>query len=322
MARLHSLLLKAAGVLLALTTAVAAQDYPTKPVRIIVPFAPGGINDVVARVLATQLSARLGKQFVVDNRTGAGGVVGTELAANAPKDGYTLLVVSLPHVVNASLQKLTYDPVNSFAPIAMLASSPNILAVNAEMPIKSVKELIAYAKEKPGQLQYASGGVGGNLHLSAELFRLKAGIDILHVPFRGGGPAVIDVVGGHSKMIIATVTTVAPHIRSGKLRALGVSGTKRSPVFPDVPTIAEAGLPDYEAGNWIGIVAPAGTPAPVIAKLYGEISAVQDSAEFQKQLESDGAEVVRMTAAEFGAFLASDLAKWALVVKQAGIKAE
>jgi tripartite-type tricarboxylate transporter receptor subunit TctC len=322
MARIHSVLAKIVGLMLALTTAVAAQDYPAKPVRIVVPFAPGGINDVVGRILATQLSARLGKQFVVDNRTGAGGVVGTELVANAPKDGYTLLIVSLPHTVNASLQKLNYDPINSFTPIAILASGPNILAVNAELPVKSVKELIALAKEKPGQLQYASGGVGGNLHLSAELFKLTAGIDILHVPFRGGGPAVIDVVGGHTKMIIATVTTVAPHVRSGKLRALGVTGTKRTPVFPDVPTIAEAGVPGYEAGNWIGIVAPAGTPAAVVAKLHSEISAVQDSPEFQKQIESDGAEVVRMSSADFGAFMVREIAKWERVVKEGGIKAE
>jgi tripartite-type tricarboxylate transporter receptor subunit TctC len=322
MARMHALLLKTAGVMLALTTAVAAQDYPTKPVRIIVPFPPGGINDVVARVIAAQLSGRLGKQFIVDNRSGAGGVAGTELAANAPKDGYTLLIVSLAHTVNPWLYKLPYDPIKSFTPVAILASSPNMLAVHPELPVKSVKELIAYAKEKPGQLQYASGGVGGSLHLGAELFRLTAGIDIMHVPFRGGGPAVIDVVGGHTKMIIATVTTTAPHIRSGKLRALGVSGTKRSPLFPEVPTIAEAGLPGYEAGNWIGIVAPAGTPAALVARLHSEISAVQDSPEMQKQLAADGAEAVHMSSAEFGTFMVQEMGKWERVVKDAGIKAE
>jgi tripartite-type tricarboxylate transporter receptor subunit TctC len=322
MAGMRSLLLKTAGVMLALTTTVAAQEYPTKPVRIIVPFPPGGINDVVARVIATQLSGRLGKQFIVDNRSGAGGVAGTELAANAPKDGYTLLIVSLAHTVNPWLYKLPYDPIKSFAPVAILASSPNMLAVHPELPVKSVKEFIAYAKEKPGQLQYASGGVGGSLHLGAELFRLTAGIDIMHVPFRGGGPAVIDVVGGHAKMIIATVTTTAPHIRSGKLRALGVSGTKRSPLFPEVPTIAEAGLPGYEAGNWIGIVAPAGTPADIVAKLHGEISAVQDSPEMQKQLAADGAETVRMSSAEFGAFMVKEMGKWERVVREAAIKAE
>jgi tripartite-type tricarboxylate transporter receptor subunit TctC len=316
------LLLKTAGLMLALTTAVAAQDYPTKPVRIVVPFPPGGINDIVGRVIATQLSARLGKQFIVDNRTGAGGVVGTELVANAPKDAYTLLIVSLPHTVNPSLYKLTCDPIKSFAPIASLASSPNVLAVNPELPVKSVKELIAFAKEKPGQLQYASGGVGGNLHLSAELFKLTAGIDILHVPFKGGGPAIIDVVGGHTKIAFATTITTTPHIRSGKLRALGVGGTSRSPVLPDVPTVAEAGVPGYDVANWIGIVAPAGTPAAIVAKVHGEILAIQDSPEVQKQLSSQGAEVMRMSSREFGDFMVKEMGKWERVVKEGSIKAE
>jgi tripartite-type tricarboxylate transporter receptor subunit TctC len=322
MASMLSLLLKTAGLLLALTTAVAAQDYPTKPVRVIVPFPPGGVNDTVGRMIAAQLSERLGKQFVVDNRSGAAGVVGTELAANAPKDGYTLLIVSLVNAVNPWLYKLPYDPVKSFTPIAFLAAAPNVLVVNPGLPVKSVKELVALAKEKPGQLQYASAGVGSFMHLGGELFKLTAGVDILHVPFKGGGPAIIDVVGGHTKVAFATTITTAPHIRSGKLRALGVGGTSRSPALPDLPTIAEAGVPGYEVANWIGMVAPAGTPAAIVAKLHGEILAIQDSPEVQKQLSSQGAEVMRMSSHEFGDFMVKEMGKWERVVKEGGIKAD
>jgi tripartite-type tricarboxylate transporter receptor subunit TctC len=322
MPRLHTLLLKAAALTLALATAAAAQDYPTKPVRLIIPFPPGAINDTVGRMIATQLGTRLGKQVVVDNRAGAAGVIGTELAANAPKDGYTLLVVSLVNAVNPWLYKLPYDPIKSFEPIAILASAPNVLAVNAELPVKSVKEFIALAKEKPGQLQYASGGIGSFQHLGAELFRLAAGVNMLHVPFKGGGPAMIDVLGGHTKVIFATTITALPHVRSGKLRVLGVGGRERSPALPDIPTIAEAGVPGYEAANWIGIVAPAGTPAAIVAKLHKEISAAVDSPEIQKQFSSEGVEAMRMSSAEFGDFAVKEMAKWERVVKEGGIKAE
>ena len=322
MPRLHTLLLKAAALTLALATAAAAQDYPTKPVRLIIPFPPGAINDTVGRMIATQLGTRLGKQVVVDNRAGAAGVIGTELAANAPKDGYTLLVVSLVNAVNPWLYKLPYDPIKSFEPIAILASAPNVLAVNAELPVKSVKEFIALAKEKPGQLQYASGGIGSFQHLGAELFRLAAGVNMLHVPFKGGGPAMIDVLGGHTKVIFATTITALPHVRSGKLRVLGVGGRERSHALADVPTIAEAGVPGYEAANWIGIVAPAGTPAAIVAKLHKEISAAVDSPEIQKQFSSEGVEAMRMSSAEFGDFAVKEMAKWERVVKEGGIKAE
>src|SRR5919109_3544378 len=282
MASMFSLLLKTAGLLLALTTAVAAQEYPSKPVRIIVPFPPGGVNDTVGRMIATQLSGRLGKQFVVDNRSGAAGIVGSELAASAPKDGYTLLVVSLVNAVNPWLYRLPYDPVAAFTPIAFLATAPNVLVVNPELPVKSVKELIALAKEKPGAIPYASAGVGSFMHLGGELFRLTAGVDFLHVPFKGGGPAMIDLVAGHTKVGFATTITTSPHIRSGKLRALGVGATKRSALLPDVPTIAEAGVPGYECSNWIGIVAPAGTPESIVALLHKELIRTQDSPEMKK----------------------------------------
>jgi tripartite-type tricarboxylate transporter receptor subunit TctC len=322
MPRMHALLLKTAGLLLALTAAASAQEYPTKPIRLIVAFPPGAINDSVGRLVATQLSARLGKQVVVDNRGGAGGVIGSELAANAPKDGYTLLVVSLVNAVNPWLYKLPYDPIKSFEPVAIVASAPNLLVVHPELPAKSVAELVALAKQKPGQVQYASGGVGSFQHLGGELFKLAAGVDMLHVPFKGGGPAVIDVIGGHTKVVFTTTITGIPHIRSGKLRALGIGAKARSPILPEVPTIVEAGVPGYEAVNWIGIVAPAGTPAAIVARLHKEISAIQDSPEVQKQFSAEGLDAVRMSSAEFGDYMVTEMDKWGRVVKEGGIKAE
>jgi tripartite-type tricarboxylate transporter receptor subunit TctC len=319
--RLCGRLVGIAVCLFAITTA-AAQDYPVKPVRIVVPFAPGGINDLVGRLLATHLTERLGKQVIVENRSGAGGVVGSELVANAPKDGHILLIASIAHAVNPSLYKLPYHAVDAFVPIAIVLSSPNALAVNRDLPVSSLREFVALAKQKPGELQYASGGVGGSLHLGFELFKATAGIDLLHVPFRGAGPAIIDVTGGHTQAIIATITTLTPHVRGGRLRALGVSGGKRSPVLPDVPTMEEGGVVGYEAGNWIGVVAPAGTPAAIVERLHREISAIQELPEVQKQIANDGAEVVRMSPDAFGAFMVKEMAKWDAVVKRGGIKAE
>jgi tripartite-type tricarboxylate transporter receptor subunit TctC len=323
MPTIHSLLLKAGGLLLALTTVAAAQDYPTKPVRLIIPFPPGGSNDVVGRLFATHLSERLGKQVIVDNRgAGAGGIVGTEVVANSPHDGYTVGIISLAHAVNPWLYKLPYDPIKAFTPVGILGSGPNVLVVNPELPVHSVKELIAAAKEKPGQLQYASAGVGSFQHLGGELFKFMAKVDILHIPFKGGGPAMIDVVGGHTKVMFSSLVQTTPHIKSGKLRALGTGGLKRNPVLPDVPTVAEAGVPDYEAVNWWGIVAPAGTPPAIVERLHRAITEVQDSAEVQKQFATEGAEVVKKSSAEFGAFMISEMSKWERVVKDGGIKAE
>ena len=272
-----------------MTTLAAAQDYPTKPVRVIIPFPPGAINDTVGRLIATQLTNRLGKQFIVDNRAGAGGVVGTELAANAPKDGYTLLVVSLVNTVNPWLYKLNYEPIKSFAPIAFVAASPNMLVVNPQVPAKTLAEFIALAKKQPGKLQYASGGVGSFMHLGGELFKLSAGVDLLHVPFRGGGPAMTDVMGGHTNAAFATIPTSTPQVRAGKVRALAVGAPKRQAALPDVPTAAEAGLPGYDVANWVGLVAPAGTPPPIVDKLNKEVAAIMQSPEMQKQLANQGA---------------------------------
>jgi tripartite-type tricarboxylate transporter receptor subunit TctC len=321
MPRMRSILIGAAGVLVALTTTVAAQsDYPNRPVRLIIPFPPGGSNDVVGRMIATQMSEKLGKQVVVDNRAGAGGVLGTEVVSKAPNDGYTLGVISIAHSVNPWLYKLGYDPVKSFEPVGLMATGTNVLVVHPSLPARSVKELIALAKKQ--ELQYASAGIGSFQHLGTELFKLEAGINLLHVPFKGGGPSMNDVLGGHTKIMMSSLVQTTPHIKSGRLLALATGGKQRSPVLPDVPTVAEAGVPTYEALNWWGIIAPAGTPAPVIAKLHAALSQVQDMPEVQKQFDAQGASVSKMSSAEFGKFMVNELNKWERVVKQAGIKAQ
>jgi tripartite-type tricarboxylate transporter receptor subunit TctC len=317
-----SLLVTIAALVLALTASAAAQDYPTKPVRLIVPFPPGGSNDVVGRMIALQLSDRLGKQVVVDNRGGAGGVLGTEIAANSMPDGYTLLVISLAHAVSPWLYKLNYDPIKSFVPVSILASGPNVLVVHPDLPVHSVRELIALAKQKPGELNYASAGIGSFQHMGGELFKLTAGVDIVHVPYKGGGPAMTDVLGGHTRIMFSSLVQTSGFVLNGQLRALGTGGSHRSSVLPDVPTIAEAGLTGYEATNWWGIVAPAGTPPAIVEKLHNEISAVQNSEQTKKQFATEGAEIVQMGSAEFGTFMASEIKKWERVVKESGIKAE
>jgi len=319
---MRSLLFKTAAMLVALTATVAAQDYPTKPVRLIIPFPPGGSNDVVGRMIATQLSEKLGKQVIVDNRAGAGGVIGTEVAANSPNDGYTLLIISIAHAVNPWLYTLKYDPIKSFTPVGILASGPNVVAINPQLPVNSIKELIALAKKEPGKLQYASAGVGSFQHLGGELFKLEAGVDLLHVPFKGGGPSMIDVIGGHTKIVFSSLVQTTPHLKSGKLKALATGGDKRSPVLPDVPTVAEAGVPTYRAVNWWGVVAPAGTPQPIIAKLHKAIGEVQNAPEVKEQFAREGADIVQMSPEEFGKFIESEMTKWGRVVKEGKIKAQ
>ncbi len=314
-------LLGAACLMLVGTGLAGAQDYPTRPVRLIIPFPPGGSNDVVGRLIATKLGDRLGKQVVVDNRSGAGGVIGTEVVAKSSPDGYTLLIISMAHAVNPWLYKLNYDPIKDFAPVGLLAKGANVLVVHPSLPVRSVADLIALAKKQPGDLQYASAGIGSFQHLGAELFKLMAGVDILHVPFKGGGPALIDVVGGHTKVMFSSMVQTVPHIHSGKLRALGTGGPERSPVLPGVPTIAETVM-NYEAVNWWGIVAPVGTSPAIIDKLNTELLAVQNAPEVQKQFALEGGEPVPMKPAVFGAYMVSEMNKWEKVVKQGGIKAE
>ena len=299
-----------------------ADDYPSKPVRVIVPFAPGGINDILARVVSAQLSERLGKQFVVENKTGAGGIVGSELVAKSAPDGYTLLIVSIAHAVNPALYKLPYDPLKAFAPISIFASSPNVLAIYPGLPAKDLKEFVALAKSQPGEIQYGSGGVGGSPHLGMELFKRVAGIDLTHVPFRGSGPAVIDVTGGHTKAIMATVTTLSPHVKSGKLRALGVSGKTRNHVLPDVPTMDEAGVPGYTSQGSFGLFAPAGTPRDIRDKIATDVAEVLSRPDVKKALEARSFVVTSLGPDAFDKYIASENVKWEAVIKRAGIKGD
>jgi tripartite-type tricarboxylate transporter receptor subunit TctC len=311
-------LITAAALLLGLAATAGADDYPNRPVRLIIPFPPGGSNDVVGRLVAKQLGEQLGQQVVVDNRAGAGGVIGTEVAAGAPADGYTLLIISIAHAVNPALHTLPYDPIASFTPISVLASGPNVLVVNPELNVKSVRDLLALAKEKPGELNYASAGVGSFQHLGGELFKLMAGVNIVHVPYKGGGPAMQDVIGGTVKIMFSSLIQTTPFIKSGQLRPLGVGGARRSPVLPDVPTVAEAGVPGYVAENWWGIVAPAGTPAPIVETLYKAVQAALKSPELQAEFTNEGAATVEMSTAEFGDYMKSEIAKWTRVVKEGG----
>jgi len=304
-------------------TNAVAQSYPARPVRLIIPFPPGGSNDIVGRMIAAQLGDRLGQQVVPDNRGGAGGTIGTELAAKAPADGYTLLLISTAYAFNTSIyKKLPYDPVKSFVPVALLGSGPGVLVINPGLPVNSVAELLAYAKERPGKLNNASAGVGSFQHLASELFRIQAGIQWLHVPYKGGGPAMMDLIAGQADVSVGSLIQMLPHVRSGKLKALGTTGAKRSPVLPDVPTVAEAGVPGYEATNWWGLLAPAGAPQAIVDRLHQEVGAVQASTETRKRFETEGAEAREMTSAEFGAFILAETTKWARVVKEAGITAE
>jgi tripartite-type tricarboxylate transporter receptor subunit TctC len=302
--------------------APAAAEYPDHPVRLIIPFPPGGSNDVVGRLVAKQLSVKLGVQVFVDNRGGAGGVLGTEAAAVAPPDGYTLLIISLAHAVNPSLYKLSYDPIKSFAPISILATGPNVLVVNPELPVHNLQELLALAKQKPGEVDYASAGVGSFQHLGGELFKLTAGVNLQHVPYKGGGPAMQDVIAGHVKVMFSSLVQTTPFIKSGALRALGTGGAKRNPVLPDVPTIAEAGVPGYVSDNWWGIMAPAGTPQPIVDKVYAAAQEALKAPELQEAFAREGAASVTLSTADFQKYIEDEIIKWARVVKEGNIKAQ
>ena len=322
MSTLLTRLIMAAALLFMLAPGAFADEYPNRPVRLIVPFPPGGSNDVVGRLVAMQLSTQLGQQVFVDNRGGAGGVIGTEACATAAPDGYTLCIISIAHAVNPALHKLNYDPIKSFTPISIFATGPNVLAINPSLPVNSVKELVALAKQKPGELNYASAGVGSFQHLGGELFKLTAGVNIVHVPYKGGGPAMQDVISGHVKIMFSSLIQTTPFIKSGQLKALGTGGVKRSAVLPDVPTIAEAGVPGYVADNWWGLAAPAGLPAPLVEKLYAASQAALKAPELQAQFEREGASTVMMTTPEFREYIKTEIAKWARVVKEGNIQTQ
>jgi tripartite-type tricarboxylate transporter receptor subunit TctC len=317
---IRSLLLTAASLMLAVTATAIAQDYPTKPVRIVVPFAAGGLNDVAARLVAQHLSEKLGKQFIAENRPGGGGISATEQVIHAAPDGYTILILSIANAVHPAMYKLKYDLLKSIDPVAMIITSPNTLAVNPALPAKTVKEFIALAKAKPGDIQYASGGIGGSLHLGMENFKSITGIDVLHVPFKGAGPGTIDVIAGNTKAVMSSLSSVAGHLKNEKLRGLAVSLPKRAEAFPNIPTFIEAGVPDYEGGNWIGIGVPAGTSKAIVDLLNKEITAIQQKPEVQKQMADRGAFIQTMTPAQFRSHIEKETAKWGKVVKDAGIQ--
>ncbi len=300
----------------------AAQSYPSKPVRLIVPFPPGGSNDVVGRMIAAQLSTRLDKPVIVENQGGAGGLIGTEMAARAQPDGYTLLLISVAYAFIPAIYKLPYDPATAFTPVAILGAGPVVIAVTSKLPVGSLKELIALAKEKPGELNYATAGVGSFQHLASELFKQQAGVDIVHIPFKGGGPAMMDVIAGNTQITIGSLIQTLPQIKAGKLKALGVGSANRIAALPDLPTISEAGVPGYEVTNWWGIVVPAGTPRSVIDRLHKDLTVVVASPETKERFEAEGSEPLSMSPDEFGRFIAAETVKWARVVKDAGIRAE
>lgn len=294
--------------------------YPTKPIRLIIPFPPGGGNDVIGRMIAIQLSPRLGKTVVVDNRGGGGGVLGSNIAAQAIPDGYTVLLVSATFTVTPWLYKLPYDPAKAFTPVALIANSPNLLAVNASIPVNSVRELISLAQAKPGELRYASGGVGSNPHLSAALFGSLTKTKLTHVPFRGTGPMIVSVVGGETQMCIGPLVALLPHVRANRVKALGTGGAARSAVLPQVPTIDEAGVAGYESSNWWGIVAPAGTPSAAIARLHAEIADILRTDETRQAFAMQGAEAMNISAAEFQKRIVAETARWGAVVKELGLQ--
>ena len=298
----------------------AAATYPSKPIRIIVPFAPQGPNDILARLVGQKLTESWGPQVIVDNRPGAGTVIGTEIAARSPADGYTLLMVSTSTTVNPTLKKsLPYDTVRDFAPVIRIAETPNVLACHPSLPAANVAELIKLAKARPGQIAYSSGGVGTSTHLSAEMLTVLGGMKWTHVPYKGAAPATIAVLSGEVSCVIVSILPTLPYLKAKRLRALATTGERRPDVLPDVPTIAET-VKGFSANAWFGIFAPAGTPPDIVAKLNAEIGRILQTPAMKEQLALDGAEFVPNTPAEFAARFKSEIAKWGNVVKRAGLQ--
>jgi len=303
---------------------VLAQEYPSKSIRMIVAYPPGGGTDTVARLMAQSLTEKLGQNVVVDNRGGATGNIGTELAAKAPPDGYTLLMGNVaPNAINVSLfDKLPFDPVKDLAPITLVAVTPNMLVVHPSLPVKTVKDLIALAKSRPGALNYPSAGVGSSSHLAGALLDILAHISMTHVPFKGGGPAMIATISGEVQLMFATMPAALPHVKTGKVRPVAVTTQKRSLAMPELPTIAESGVKGYEAATWYGLLAPAATPRAVVDRLHGETVKILAAPESRKRLTDLGFEPVGNTPAQFAAYIKSEIAKWGKVIKAAGIRAE
>jgi len=320
----------AAGVLLIASTglmaagpATAADVYPSKTIRLVVPFAPGGGSDIVARLLSPKMTEALGQTVVVDNRAGASANLGAAMVAKAAPDGYTLLLANANYTINPSLFKsLPFDPVREFAPVALLANVTNVLAIHPSIPAKSVKELISFAKAHPGQLNFASPGNGTSSHLAGELFRQVAKIEVVHIPYKGATPAITDLIAGQVSFTMASVLSVLPYAKQGRLRMLAVTTAKRSGALPDIPTISEAGLPGFEVSNWYGILAPGGTPRPTVDRLNSELARIARVPDLAEKLAAQGADPATGTPEEFERFIQAELKKWAAVVRSAGINPE
>ncbi len=311
-------------LILGFAAPAAAQSYPTRPVRVVVPFAPGGATDIVTRVVAQKLTEAWGQSVVVDNRPGAGGNIGADVVAKSPPDGYTVVMGALStHAVNPHLYpKMPYDAVKDFAPITLLAVAPNILVVHPSVPARNFQEFIAYAKANPTKVNFASAAVASPGHLSGELLNFAAGIHMQHVPYKGAGQAVVDLVGGQVQVMVSGMSAVMPHIKAGRLRPLAVTGARRSPAVPEVPTIAESGFPKFEATAWYGVLAPAGTAPAIVTRLNTEILRALKLPDVKERLEYVGFEIVGSTPAAFGSYIKSEITKWAPVVKAAGVKPE
>jgi tripartite-type tricarboxylate transporter receptor subunit TctC len=312
-----------AAVLAALLASSAHAQYPNRPVKLIVPFPPAGATDVVGRLLAMKLGERLGQPVVVDNKPGAGGTIGSDLAAKSAPDGYTILIAtSSTHSIGPMLQKLPYDPIKDFSPITHVANVPNVLVVSPTLPVKSVQELVALAKAKPGQLNFASSGVGTIVHLNAELFKLISGTDIVHIPYKGTALSITDVASGSVAMLFDSLASVMPHIKSGKVKPLAVNASRRQSLLPDIPTLAEAGMPQFDRYTWFGVFAPAGTPRDIVAKLHAEIIAALQAPDLLERFTAIGAEPVGSTPEQFVERIRSDAAKWGEVIRAANVKVQ
>jgi tripartite-type tricarboxylate transporter receptor subunit TctC len=305
----------------ALAPAASTAAWPERPIRIIIPWPPGGSTDIVGRILAAELTARLKQQVLIDNRPGAGSIVGLQIATAAPPDGYTFMKTSTAYGFLIDKPKVPVDLVNSFAPVALIGFGDAALVVHPSFPVKTVKDLIALARKRPGEIFYASSGIGGFPHMNTELFKLKTGVNLVHVPFKGGGPATADVIAGHTQLSFASLVTVMPHVQSGRLKLIATGGLQRNAKTPDVPTIAET-VPGYESRIWWGIFAPPKTPADIIARFHAETMEVISAPAFQKKLDEQGGAVVKMSSAEFGKLMVAEQNKWLEVIKAAGIKGE
>jgi tripartite-type tricarboxylate transporter receptor subunit TctC len=318
---LHRLVFAA---LVLIATCASAQNYPSKPIRLVVPFPPGGTTDILARAAGERLTARLGQPVVIDNRPGAGGNIGADIVAKSAPDGYTLLMATVgTHAINASLySKMPYDHIKDFAPVVLVAGVPNVLEVTPSLPVNSVADLIKLAKEKPGQLNFASSGNGTSIHLSGELFKSMAGVDMTHVPYKGSALALVDLVGGQVQLMFDNLPSSLPQIKAGKLRAIAVTSAQRAPALPNVPTIAESGLPGFEASSWFGIVAPAGTPPAVINRINAEVNQWLHAPETTEKLLAQGAIAAGGSPEQFAAHIRAETEKWAKVVKVSGAKVD